>query len=295
MLLVDYVADYCLRRDSSQVHEQQLQVCARLFSEFLGRDASLSDINEQSLNGWLAKMREDGLAAATRRNRRTMLLSLNSQAVVDGLAEPIARGRVAQVKVRPRVVEGFSYEEAQQVIERIRRPTQREHGRWLARHHHRTCLPRRSYWLSYLLACWDSAAPKDLRELRWQDVHEGGIVTTLRTKTGEQLLWKFSEATLEAMEPMRLFAHELIWPIWSNMSGFRHEARYVIQEIGGATGKSLGGFRAGAGTDVARQYGVAAGAEYLGHTNSRTFERHYLIRRLMADNQRRPRPLLPTA
>ena len=291
MTLHSFAEFYCLQHDASTNYTNQVRWCVDAFAKYLGREPLLDDLSPETINRWLFQMKADGLATDTRRSRRRMILMLASEAARQRRMEPLSRDLVARIKTQPRMVDGFSYEEAQKLIDRLLHPPMR-HRRWLDFVYRHTGIHRGDYWLAYILATWDTGAPADLRLLRFSDIRPDGTVDTLRKKTGKPLQWQLSPATMQAIAEIREPARDLVFPLPGRIEVFRRDAKYVIQHIGGIQ-RSLGQLRRGAGTDAEIVHGEGAGCKLLGNTQA-VFAKHYAIRRLMPRSAVAPRPLLPS-
>lgn len=289
--LIHFVDDYAIRRDVCRDYRDQLAWCTAAFSRHLGRTATLGDLIPHSINSFLAVMKSDNLAGETRKSRRRMLLSLAADASRLRIIEPVHRDLVARVKAPRHIPDGISYDEARRVVQSIRRPSCPEHGRWLRYCYRSIGATRRQWWLAYLLASWDTGAPADLRTLRTVDVRSDGHVYTLRHKTGKPLHWHLSEATMTAINEL-IAAHrrDTVFPLPGRLDSFRREARHIITVIAGLQGKTLGGFRSGAGTDAELTHGAGAGSQLLGNT-PQIFHQHYAIPEILQRDVKGPRPL----
>lgn len=289
MWLANFVEDYLLRTDVGEGYAEQLRYCTRGFSKFLDRMARVDDLNSQQINAYLAHLRKEGYAGETRRTRRRMLLTLASDAARARLIDPVNRDMVARIKVFPSMPDGLTWGEARHVLITIN--AKNKWDRWLSFRYHKTRIVRRDWWRAYLSACWDTGAPADLRALRFSDLTPEGRVFKLRGKTGKPLRWQLAPYTMAAIERIASPERDLIFPLSGDVTLFRREARKILQEIAGLAGKTLGGFRSGAGTDAELRHGTGAGCQLLGNT-PQIFVRHYEIAPLIQRPAPAPRPLM---
>lgn len=290
MWLTDFVEDYLQRTDVGEAYAEQLRWCVRGFSKFLERPACLDHLNSRDINAYLAHLRKAGYAGETRRSRRRILLTLSSDAARQRLIDPVNRDMVARIKVFPAVPDGLTWSEARNIIIAINAKGKYDH--WFCYRYRKTGIVRRDWWRAYLSACWDTGAPADLRSLRWEELQENGRVYRLRGKTGKPLRWQLSSYTMDAIARLANPPYRpLVFPLWGCLDRFRREARKIIQEVAGLKGKSLGGFRSGAGTDAELRHGTGAGCQLLGNT-PQVFVKHYEIAPLIERPAMSPRPLM---
>lgn len=284
-----YVKAYALRNEVGKGYQAQLKWCVAAFSKHLGRPALLSDLIPDRINEWLYALREEDYSAETRRARRRMLLALAADAARARLIEPLNRDLIAKVRATPKLPDGLTWEEARHVIRTIEKATGK-HARWLYYAYRNSGITRANWWTAYLSASWDTGAPADVRLLRFSDIRPDGRVFLLRGKTGKPLRWQLSECTRDAIEVIREPVRELVFPLPGNLNLFRRDAAKILQEICGLRGKTLGGFRSGAGTDAELVHGRGAGSELLGNTPA-VFSRHYEIAPVLDRPVPTPRPL----
>lgn len=290
MTLDAFTEMYALQQDLADGSAAQLRWCVAAFTHHLGHEAELTDLTPDTINRWLQAMKTLGTSATTRASRRRMLLTLATAAARQHRLAPIERELVARVKVVRQFPEGLSRTEAQKAITSLSSPPPKWSG-WLQFAYRKLGITRAAWWRAYLLATWDSGAPADCRQLKWSDIQPNGTAYVLRGKTGKPLAWKFSPATLQAIEAIRQPERELIFQLPGSMTLFRKEAATILQQIAGLKGRSLGGLRSGAGTDAELLHGEGSGHKLLGNTPA-TFERHYKISRLLPAIPLAPRPLV---
>jgi integrase len=292
MLLRDFVDSYILlREDLSKKYVKTLHLTVKKFSATLGREATVEDLNPEAVNRHLVQLRTDGLASSTRKLYKTILCVLCNAARAQKLiTEELSRYNTVKIRQDSKPTEGFSWEEASELIHRLENPLPR-YRKWLSKKYRRNGICRGDFWVAYIRATWDSSHPKDLRSLRFDQIQEDGVVVRMREKTGNPICWRFSENTLRAIEKIKLPARELVFPLPGDERHFFGEAARIIKQAGGFPGHTLGGLRAGSGTDVFRRYGIEAGRTHLGHANESTFRKHYLISRVVPETLKSPKPI----
>lgn len=287
--LKEFAVDYAVRRDVSDGYSKQLVWCVGAFDRYLGRDSLLSDLTAETINAFLADQKKRGLSADTRKSRKRMLMTMATDAADLRLIEPVQRERVAKVKTTPTIPDGLSWEEANTVIRAVMHRGG-PHERWLRYRYKSIPIRRRDWWSAYLRCCWDTGAPADVRTLEFSEIREGGRVYKLRSKTGKLLAWQLSTGTLKAIEAISEPERVLVFQLPGRLELFRREAKHIIQEIAGLDGKTLGGFRSGAGSDAEFLHGPGAGCSLLGNTPE-VFRRHYEIPELASREPKAPRPI----
>lgn len=184
---------------------KQMQVTARKFGKWLGRDALLADLTVENLRGFLYAYHEEGRAAPTVNDKRRMLLTFwRAAADEDLLAEPRPR-RIARIKEPRKLPEAWTVDEIGKILELCRQ----QQGRV-------GLIPADDWWTSLILTLYDTggrigaiiqAATRDYqpddRSLRIR-------ADTQKDKTEQ--VFQISDQAAEAIARHYSRERELIWP-----------------------------------------------------------------------------------
>lgn len=249
----EFARGYALWRDVRPKTLCQYQIAADLFERWAGGPVRLDQLDEASVSAWLRDYAAE-VAPATVRSKRVQLLALWRAAAEDGLCDPPVR-RVRSVRVPAQVVEAWTQEEVERLLEACRRLPRR----------HRCGLRRAVWWDLAIRVAWDSG-------LRWGDlvrlpvaaVRPDGACTVVQGKTGRAVTFRLSGATLEALAAsLRACPRDLVCPWPASQETFGSQVRVLVRlaVVRPGTWKWL---RRGAATDVEAQQPGAA-TEQLGH------------------------------
>jgi integrase len=281
MKLRAFVADYIGCHDLAASSAEQLTCFVNRLEGWRGSSLEVRDLTHQTINDYLRWAREQGYSDDTRRNRRTMFLTLADTAADDGLIEPIRRRKVMRVTLPERTPLAYTVEQAKKLLLACEAFTG---------HHSATGIRRRDFWRSYILAAWDTGLRGcDLRRLRVEQVVEApdGRLVRIQHKTKKRIAVTFRDETIRALHRTLPPERALCWPLWGRLELFRREARLLVK-IAGLPG-SLKCLRSGSGTAVEIE-APGRGHEHLGNTR-RVFERNYLDETQIESDRPLPPPI----
>lgn len=271
---------YSLRRDVKASTLTQYTISADLFERWAGRPILLSELDEDSLSGFL---RDYATTAKphTVRGKKNMILALWRSACDDGLAdEPIAR-RVRRVRLPEIPVDAWTREEVERLLVACS---------YLPRRH--PCGLTRAAWFDLAIrVAWDSGLRKgDLTELPVSAVRPDGSGQWTQSKTAKVIAFQLSRSTMEILEAsLQECPRSLVCPWGCSHETFGDQVTLLVQKAGVREG-TWKWIRRGSGSDVEAQ-ALGTGHEHLGNTR-RVFEKSYACPAIIGRQIPRPRELL---
>lgn len=235
-----------------------------LFSEYLGRSAEVSDLEDLMVSRWLVWL-SDRQTAWTVAGHRTRILALwRLAARRHGIAGP---GEVRSVKKPPPMPRAWSLDQLKTILDASRHLN----GRASA------------YFHALILAAWESGLrAKDLESLPRVAISPDGTVVRQR-KTGQPQVFCFRPET--AAEILALPGDCPLRSPWS--TGRTREYWLRLRIWAGLSSGALHQIRRSGASWVAAQQGIDAARQYLGHRSSEMW-RHYVDPAIAG-----PRPCLP--
>ena len=280
MTIFELIDGYCSKRDLSKNYKHQLICFASVVSSQAGSKDAKKVLRPESVNPLIS--RESGYADETRSNFRRRYLCLARYAKQQGVIKSIGKKKLFEVRKRASQPNGYTPEDASKVVQVVApNPPewlQRADRDWLSKPMQGTGIVRRAWWLAYLLACWDSGHPTDIRDLSRADLVKD-VIYRPRGKTatsGRVIFCRLNPLTMHAIKAMQ-WNGDQIFPNWgegNNWNCLWKDYRRIcsLARVGG----SLKWFRSGAGTDYEKNN---PGQGHVLLANSRVvFERNYLVK-----------------
>jgi site-specific recombinase XerD len=269
VLLSTLVGEYSISHDVSSGYVQCLYNSVSRFSRFLGRLASIEDLNAPAINRFLRSLAEEGKKPPTIRGRRANLVVLwrFGHKLELLAAEP---KNVKTIKIPETIPTAFLLEEISLLIKSADRlKGQFSNGR---------C--KRLWWTSLLHAKYDTG-------LRLADVLsierpwiQAGTVTIVQAKTGHQHTAPLRDSTLALIgQMMGKQATGLIWPLWGRREVFYRAFKKLREDAGLKAGTSRWLRRSSYSYVEASNPGM--GAAHLGHKTPGLAKKHYEDRRIV--------------
>ena len=258
---------------------RHLYESAAAYSKWLGREARIGDLIDESINHFLAHLLSIGRRPYGVKNRRTGLLVLMRFARRKGLTDAIPDG-VRRVHCPELSIDGFAIDDMQALI---------EHAQTMGGTIRYTGLVRSVFWESFLRVKWELALRiGDMIRFQVAD-YKPGWLWVLEHKTGKQgwrELTPRTAACLErciALKPQR----ELIWEGYAPQGAYKAFTRLAKRAKRPGTSKFV---RRGAASELeARTPGAAW--RLLRRSVPTLFEKHYRVGRICDKNPLRPPPL----
>ena len=276
MIAADLVSRYAAGRAISPGYTGQLRWALDAFGRTLGHRPGPADFTAENVNGYLVAEFDRGLAPATRKNRRRMLLTLWAWLADEGESTLPPRRRIAPApRVEP-VPQAWTVGDVRRLLAAAERMPRSLAG-----------IPSPAYWRAWVLVAWDTGLRGcDVRRLRPVDVRDCQVVRQVKT-AGKPVLVRLRAETLIAIRATFPPDRDLLFPLGRSIHSWRRRAARLVARAQLAGG--IGRIRSSAGT-AAEIAAPGRGHEHLGNTRE-VFERHYLDRRLLPPDRPLPEEL----
>jgi integrase len=253
--LLEFLDDYCLRRDVRAGTIRQYRIVVDLFDRWAGRHVRLDELDERMVSKWLQAYSAT-VAPHTVRSKKGMLLALWRAASDENLCEEPRTRRVRRVRLPERVVVAWTKAEVEKLLAAcVTLP------RW-----HRCGLRRAAWWDLAIRVAWDSGLRwGDLVTLRVDAIGPEGACTVSQSKTGRVASFRLSPSTLAALrESLETCPRSLVCPWPTSGETFRDQVDRLVARAGIRPG-TWRWIRRGSGTDVELQ-ARGTGHMHLGNT-----------------------------
>lgn len=194
------LARYAQANDVEMGTLNWLRTVARRFSKFLKRPATIADLNENTVNGWLTAILAEGLGRITVKSYRGAIIMLWRFAADENLCD--APRKIKTIKVPKAVPLAWSVAEVRRLLAQAQAmPGYYECG-----------VAKAAFWAAFILVLWDSAVRLgDLLKLRWDEIGASGLVVKSQKKTGWPTAFRLSESTIAALGKIRRVDEPLIF------------------------------------------------------------------------------------
>lgn len=275
MLLSEFVPIYCLARDLSPRHQQNLRLAVDAFTRFAGQ-VEITNLCDDLLNRWLVELANDGKARWTIKNARASILALWRAAVAEGLTT-VEPKRVRTIAIPRTLPEAWDLAQLRMLLA----ASQAFGG-------HFKLLPvkRAAYWRAFILTAYDTGLRLlDLERIRTEQVGDGGALAITQNKTGWPILCHLRPETIAAIRATYPPERPLLF-------GGVLKRRHLYTHWSALVAKAglSGGTRKLRKTSATWVEAVSPGSAmaHLGHRTPGLAYAHYVDRRLL--NQNRPMP-----
>ena len=267
----DYVRHYGVFHSCVPASMRQYEIAARLFEAWAGGPVRLDALDAAMVSSWLRDYAASGVAPATVRSKRNLILALWRSAADDGLCElPSRRVRAARVPYKP--PEAFTADEAKRLVDACS-----VLPRW-----HRSGLRRAHWWRLAILLAWDTGLRAgDLWKLRCDQITESGLVILSQSKTAFGHTAQLSQTTMAHYRmTMAVVPRELVCPWPASQETFNRQFNLIVRKAGVRRG-TWKWLRSGSASDVEARF-PGQGARHLGHKPGSTVAaRHYFDPRIV--------------
>jgi len=262
---------------------RQIQVAITLFSRWLGRSASLTDLDENTIRQFLTAYRVDRAAATTNSRRRDLLALWQCAYDEEMFDRPPRRKRIRRAKESPRIPEAWTSGEVGRILEAIADEPGEVSG-W----------PASIWWRSLILVLYDTGERRGaVMAAGPQDLSLAGCWIVFRhTKTGRPRWCPLHADTIVACREIFDPGRERIWPWAFSDCWLSKSFKRILDRAKVAHGWKRGGvfhkLRRTTGSLVEQAGGD--GAKHIGNTRA-VFLRHYCDPRFFSSQlDRLPRP-----
>ena len=187
-----YADRYLLARDVCDDYAMTLRARMRAFENFAG-PTEVSSLGYELVNAWLASIQATGCAAWTAKGYRAAILAVWNAAADERLCEHPNPRLVRKIKIQQVIVEGWTKDEAQQIIRYITTmPGKLSNG-----------VPVASYWNCAVRVGWDSGARRgDVMRLTRDQINNDGLWVYVTGKGGKLKADRLRGSTLAAIGGM---------------------------------------------------------------------------------------------
>jgi integrase len=266
---------------------EQYRRVIRKLSEFIGKTSTTDDLQLETVNAFLASLKDKGLTGTTIRNYRSAITRIWNTAIEQELAEPYNPRRLRTPKILRRPVKSWTPSQVKILIDASDLLTDRLN-----------C----GVCMGSMLAAWirvgydTGLRPSDLRLLRWTDVDldaQTAIVTQHKTHIPHT-------ARLSIQAVMLLLRIEtpprpLVFPLTKGGMRRLELLLYAVALSLGfrrVKGQGLGTLRKTHATQIYERDGEHAAAESLGHIGgTRTLRQCYVDHRSIKSGRLPPEPM----
>lgn len=274
--LEKYLGHYWLSRPGVKKHRELVKASVRKLASHLGRPPVISDLTDETLNGFLASLADSSLSRWTIKGHRARLLALWRFACEDGLIDREPR-KVRSVAVPPLKVEGWNEDQLARLVAAARS----QQGCF-----RRSRISRRDFAVALVLAAYDIGARLgDLERLPVTALDEP-VVWWVQGKTGKEQTARFRPETVGAMRKIVSPDRDAIFGGALNRKNFYRFWRGLVKSAGlKGTFRYL---RRTSGSLIDRDH-PGWGHRHLGNRPD-VFRAHYEVRRLTQSAEHRPLP-----
>jgi integrase len=272
MTLDDLLGQIATERDLERSTLAQYARAAAKFGLFLGKQAELTDLNEDNLNRFLADLKAKGKTGTTIVNYRVAITVVWNFAVCRDLCKPFNARKIRRPKQESRPVRSWTLSQIKLLVDACEKIPGKLH-----------CgVAIGAFLRAWVRLGYDTGLrPVDLRMLRWQDVDLGSRrISITQHKTKRAHTARLSATSCDLLAGIERPPRDRVFPL--SKSGVRR-----IELILFATaaklgfrrmrGQALGTLRKSHATQIYEAEGEFAAAESLGHVGGvRTVRRSYI-------------------
>jgi integrase len=249
-------------------------------SRFLGRRATLDDLNAETVNNYLSSMLINGKSAWTVKHMRTLACAFWRAAHRLDLLPPchgVRRVHTSQINVQ-----GYDDRAMTTLV---------EHAATL-RGVLRNGLPKRMWWETLLLVLWETGVRcGDITYIELKHFDPKGWLWIIEHKTGKRG-WRYIRPSVcERLKEFIEFdsSRQFIWPGYKPRSLARAFRKLVDATC---VGGSLRWIRRGAASEVERQ-APGSGWRFLRHSVPTLFDKHYRVEKIVEQQPIAPPEIEP--
>lgn len=256
----------------SPAYELQFRTVVASYRAFLGGEPQVSHLSRELLNAYLAWLLDCGRSPWTAKGRRAVLLLLARYAAAEGLLAGVPQPkRVRCPRILPRC---WTAEE----IRRLVAAAQQLPGRFP-----RIDVQRGRYMSSLIIGLYDTGFRLgDALMLGRRQIASDGTVTARQSKTGREIVRRFSRAALAEIDASGAQDRPLIWPLWSARERLYRVVRILVARAEIPRG-TLRWLRRSGVTAVVQRHGLDAGRRFADHVDASTTLEHYIDVRQLGD------------
>ncbi len=275
--LREYLGQYALERGIGVGSLQALHYVLNSFEKFLERTASVSDLDTDTLNDWLAWQFVAGLDPETIRGRRTAMLGMWRDAHAFGFASQLP-GRIRKIKVPQKPPRCWDKSrEAPLLLAAVAElaGTMNKDAR----------VSRADFWTAWILVGYYSGLRlSDLLALRFDQVAADGTIVTVQAKTGDVVVGRLRPDGIRAVAAI-FHGRAVIFGELMNRWNAGRYFRKIVRDAG-LQGSTKWLRRTGATWTEVETPGAAMA--YLGHRTPGLAYRNYVDPRFVSKHKPAP-------
>ena len=280
VVLADRIRPYAAARAITSAEVAQFRYAVGKFDKFLGRPATLADLQAPTVNDWLQSLEAGGLSPKTVRNNRGRILALWNDALDEGVIDNEPR-RLRKVKIPRFIPVAWSPEE----ISRLLAAARKAPGQFL-----KSRVVRAKFWEAFVLVQWDTALRLgDVIALETATVDGQAVFRIVQSKTGDIVTCQLRPETVEAIaatfppERKRVFGDVLSRN--RILTGFRR----LVEAAGLTTANGSTRMLRRASATAIEALHPGAAMRHLGHRTPGLAYKHYVDPRFISE----AKPLMP--
>ena len=272
VILPEIVRQIARECDLERCTTAQYERAVRKFGDYLERTPTVSDLHIDSVNEFLAHLKDAGKSGTTIRNYRVALTRVWNLAVERGFAQPYDPRRLRSPKIQRKPVRAWSLSQIKMLTDAAAMlPGTLQCG-----------IPMGALLRAWVRVGYDTGLrPIDLRLLEWSAVDlAAGTIDIVQHKTSRPHNAKLSPAAVAALDAISSPSRSHVFPL--SKGGMRRlELKLfdLARRLGFRRnrGQGLGTLRKSHATQIYEKEGEYAAAESLGHVGgTRTVRANYI-------------------
>lgn len=272
--LIDFVQNvYLCERVIGEGQATHLRNTAAMLSRFVGREAIVSDLNANTINGFLKSI-EQNRSPSTMASRRGHVLALVSAASDHGIIPPVAPRMIRRYRKNAPSPESWTPDEVDRLLAAARALPGEHKG-----------VRRLLWWEAYIRVAYETGLrPVDIQRLTISQFDDFGVVSLIQHKTSVLVVRRVSDSTLDLLAKINRE------PLFGDWIGIDQRTMWFARIVAaaGLTG-TFYKLRSTCGTLVEHHH---PGKGHVALGNGRAvFERHYWARSIQRDSIPMPPPL----
>jgi integrase len=241
----------------------------RRYAHWLGRPATLGDLDPRLANRWLMSLDQEGVTKITQHGLRRRVLAIWRHAFEAELID-VPPLRVRKIRPERRLPRAWTPEDVLALIAVARK----KKGNFLY-----VPVPRGAFWVAFIRTAFETGLRLgDLLGLQRSQFSGDGELTVVQAKTGNEIVCRVWPETLAAIDATSPNSRPFIFGGVISRDFYFQEFRRLVKKAG-LKGTSKWLRRAGATAVERAQPGMAA--KFLGHRSPAMAAQHYLDPRLL--------------
>jgi len=273
MRLSDLLTKLCAEVVIERITSEQYSRAERRLSEHLGRDATIDDLQTDTINSYLVWLKSQyDISNTTLRNYRSAIIRVWNYASDRYDHTPCVPRRIRSPKKDAVVVRAWTLPELRILMQAAEHlPGSLKCG-----------IPAKVFMSAWIWVGYETGfRPGDLRELKWQSIDFASKkITICQHKTSKVHTSIFSQDSHDWLKKLQKYNEKNVFPLckWGvrRWEGFLYER---AEKLGFSriSGQGIGTLRKSHATQVDAERGIAAAAESLGHVSGVAIARNHYV------------------